>query len=90
MRNLFERINNYNEGTTCYSSPVDSNESAKLFDNLNWMTTNEAATYLRKSTNALRTAVCRGHVSAKKFRRRLYFKRSDLDRLIEPSTTIGG
>lgn len=75
---------------TCYSSSVDSFESAMLFDNLKWMTTNEAATYLRKSTNALRTAVCRGHIVAKKFRRRLYFKRSELDRLIETSTTVGG
>jgi excisionase family DNA binding protein len=54
------------------------------------MTTNEAAAYLRKSTNAIRTAVCRGHIKARKFRRRLYFKRSELDRLIETSTTIGG
>lgn len=76
--------------TTCYISASDNNRSETLFDNLKWMTTNEAATYLRKSSNALRTAVCRGHVTAKKFRRRLYFKRSDLDRLIETSTTIGG
>lgn len=68
-----------------------SAESKKLiFDNLKWMTTSEAATYLRKSANALRTAVCRGHIVARRFRRRLYFKRSDLDRLIETSTTIGG
>ena len=90
MKDNLQPIHNYKMETTCYSSPVDSNESALLFDKLYWMTTNEAATYLRKSTNALRTAVCRGHVSAKKFRRRLYFKRSDLDRLIETSTTIGG
>lgn len=74
-----------------YNSNRSPNHRASmLFENLCWMTTNEAATYLRKSTNALRTAVCRGHVSAKKFRRRLYFKRSDLDRLIETSKTIGG
>lgn len=76
--------------SACYSGTSDINRSETLFDNLKWMTTNEAATYLRKSSNALRTAVCRGHVTAKKFRRRLYFKRSDLDRLIETSTTIGG
>ncbi|HAZ12963.1 MAG: hypothetical protein A2X86_09245 [Bdellovibrionales bacterium GWA2_49_15] len=65
-------------------------KSPTLFYNLYWMTTNEAATYLRKSANALRTAVCRGHITARKFKRRLYFKRSDLDRLIETSTTVGG
>ena len=64
--------------------------SPTLFKNLYWMTTNEAALYLRKSSNAIRTAVCRGHIKARKFRRRLYFNRSELDRLIETSTTIGG
>ena len=75
---------------TQYSSDVDSSESALLFNNLKWMTTNEAAIYLRKSSNAIRTAVCRGQLVARKFQRRLYFKRSELDRLIETSLTIGG
>ncbi len=90
MDKLETSIRNYKTETTCYGSPADSDESVTLFENLNWMTTSEAATYLRKSSNALRTALCRGHITAKKFRRRLYFKRSDLDRLIETSTTIGG
>ncbi len=90
MKDNLQPIHNYKMETTCYSSRVDSNESALLFENLTWMTTSEAATYLRKSSNALRTALCRGHITAKKFRRRLYFKRSDLDRLIETSVTIGG
>lgn len=76
--------------TTCYSSSVETNVSAMLFDNYKWMTTNEAAAYLRKSTNAIRTAVCRGHIRARKFRRRLYFKRTELDHLIETSNSIGG
>lgn len=82
----------YKTWTTRYSSPVGSfdDSSTMLFENLKWMTTNEAAAYLRKSTNAIRTAVCRGHIKARKFRRRLYFKRSELDRLIETSSTIGG
>lgn len=82
----------YKPMTTRYSSPDEETpeRSSLLFDNLKWMTTNEAAAYLRKSTNAIRTAVCRGHIKARKFRRRLYFKRSELDRLIETSTTIGG
>lgn len=81
---------NNNLKTTCYSSQAKANASATLFENYKWMTTSEAATYLRKSSNALRTAVCRGHISARKFKRRLYFKRSELDRLIETSTTVGG
>lgn len=79
-----------NSRTTCYSAQAEANASAKLFENYYWMTTCEAANYLRKSSNALRTAVCRGHIKARKFKRRLYFKRSELDRLIETSTTVGG
>lgn len=74
--------------TTCYSSQAGSHDTAMLFENYKWMTTNEAAAYLRKSNNAIRTAVCRGHIKARKFRRRLYFKRSELDQLIETSITI--
>ena len=75
---------------TMYNKLPESKDSGVLFQNYKWMTTNEAAAYLRKSTNAIRTAVCRGHIKARKFRRRLYFKRTELDRLIETSTTIGG
>lgn len=75
---------------TCYIKPVGSVDTITLFENYNWMTTSEAATYLRKSSNAIRTAVCRGHITARKFHRRLYFKKSELDRLIETSTTVGG
>lgn len=82
--------NDHKNKTTCYGEKSVSNDTGSLFDNLSWMTTNEAATYLRKSVNALRTAVCRGHIRARKFRRRLYFKRIDLDRLIETSSIVGG
>ena len=75
--------------SSCYN-PSSSFADEMIFNNLNWMTTNEAATYLRKSASALRTALCRGQITARKYRRRLYFKRSELDQLIETSTTIGG
>lgn len=84
------KLHNYNLPTTGYCSPTDSNEAVQLFNNLKWMTTNEAAFYLRKSANAIRTAICRGQIKAYKFRRRLYFKRSELDRLLETSSTVGG
>jgi len=80
----------YKIKTTQYSSAPESDGLGVLYNNLKWMTTNEAAAYLRKSVNAIRTAVCRGHITARKFRRRLYFKRTELDRLIETSTTLGG
>lgn len=73
-----------------YSPKADSNGSVMFFNNLIWMNSEEAAFYLRKTVGALRTAVCRGQITAKKFQRRLYFKRKDLDSLLENSQTIGG
>jgi len=73
-----------------YSRPADSNEAVMFFNNLIWMNSEDAAFYLRKTVGALRTAVCRGQITAKKFQRRLYFKRKDLDSLLENSQTIGG
>lgn len=61
---------------------------SQFFENLVWMTSEEAAQYLRKSVGALRTAVCRGQIRARKWRRRLYFKRQELDRMLENSKHI--
>ena len=55
------------------------------FDRLVWLDTKEAAKYLRKTANALRLLVNRGHIRARKFRSRLYFRRIELDRLLESS-----
>lgn len=54
-----------------------------------WLSTNEAAAYLRISPGALRNCVHRGSVPFYKFRRSLRFKRTELDRLLE-STKCGG
>jgi hypothetical protein len=71
--------------TTCYSSPVESNETATLFENQKWVDTKGAASYLKISVGSLRNAVYRKQVIARKFRRRLYFKVSELNRLLENS-----
>jgi hypothetical protein len=71
--------------TTCYSSPVESNESTSLFENQKWVDTKGAANYLKISVGSLRNAVYRKQVIARKFRRRLYFKVSELNRLLENS-----
>lgn len=63
---------------------------ATFFENLVWLNSEEAARYLRKSVGALRVMVCRRQVHARKFRRRLYFKRIELDRLLEASVCKGG
>lgn len=67
------------------SKPKGGGESSEFFENLVWMTSAEAATYLRKSYGALRVMVCRGYIRPRMFHRRWYFKRTELDRLIENS-----
>lgn len=54
-------------------------------DRLNWLDSKDAAQYLRKTVNALRIMVFRGYIRPRKFRRRLYFRRIELDRLLESS-----
>lgn len=61
-----------------------------LFNNLIWLTTKEAALFLRMSIGALHTAVSRGQIRARKFRRRLYFNKDELNRLLETSQLRGG
>ncbi len=69
-----------------------------IFDRLTvWLNSEEAAIYLRKftkdgkpSVGAIRTAVCRGLIRARKWRRRLYFKKAELDWLLESSEFKGG
>ena len=71
-----------------YSGTPEStltNDSGMLFYNRIWMDSKEAADYLRISIGALRNAVYRKQIIARKFRRRLYFKASELNRLLEIS-----
>lgn len=61
------------------------NDGPMLFDNLIWLTTEEAAIFLRKSHHALRQMLYAGKISARKFHGRLYFKRSELNELVDTS-----
>ena len=74
--------------------PVDSDNNMNVspahsrglfFEKLVWLTTEEAAQYLRKSVNAIRIMVYRNEIRARKHRRRLYFRRDELDAVIESS-----
>lgn len=63
-----------------------------FFENLEWLTTAEAAAYLRKfcptgmpSVNAIHKLVSQGKIRRRKFAGRLFFKRKELDYLIECS-----
>ncbi|MFP5384694.1 MAG: helix-turn-helix domain-containing protein [Bacteriovoracia bacterium] len=60
-----------------------------LFDNLNWLTTKETAVYLRRSVNAIHTLVSRKYLRPRKFANRLYFKKDELDYLLETSIKRG-
>lgn len=61
-----------------------------FFENLEWLTTEETAIYLRKVSpdgtpqlNTIHQMVCRGLIRRRKFGGRLYFRRRELDYLIE-------
>lgn len=54
-----------------------------------WMSSKEAASYLRIPVGSLRNQVSRGTLPYYKFRRSLRFKRTELDRFIE-GTRRGG
>jgi hypothetical protein len=80
------------------SSAETEENNASFFENSIWLSTKDAAIYLRKfrkdddqpSDGAIRTAVWRGILPARKWRRRLYIKRSDLERMIMGSPSTDG
>jgi hypothetical protein len=80
---------NCNQSEKVYSEGEQKNAQV-LFENLEWVNSDEAAFILRKSVGALRTAVCRGQIRATVYRRRLYFRRKYLISLLETSPTKGG
>jgi hypothetical protein len=57
--------------------------SEKFNNGITWMTTSDAAHYLGKSKNALWLLVSRGLLIKRKWQGRLYFKKSEIDRMIE-------
>ncbi len=64
--------------------------TGKIFENLTWLTADEAAEYLRlPSVGMLRVLVCKREVPFHKLGRRLRFKKMDLDRLLESSRKGG-
>ena len=56
-----------------------------FFENLIWLTANEAAEYLRISVENLRVKVHRGQLKPKYLNGKLRFRRSELDDLLESS-----
>ena len=54
-----------------------------------WLTTKEAAEYLRITVGSMKNLVYRGRVTPRKLGRLNRFKRSDLDKLLETSIQGG-
>ena len=79
---------NYISDRTSYNT--NEGTSVPVFNNLIWLTTKEAASYLRKSVNAMHILVSRKKIRARKYCNRLYFKREELEALLETSSILGG
>lgn len=67
-------------------------ENTPIFENLVWMNTKDAAIYLRKfsengepSEGAVRKLAGRGALHPRTWRRRLFFKKVELDLMLEGS-----
>lgn len=58
-----------------------------LFENLVWLTTKEAAVYLRVSEGQIRNMVWRGQLKSYHLQNKLRFQKSDLDSLLAPTST---
>lgn len=63
----------------------DNKLNKLIFNNLIWLNSFEAATYLRISVENLRLKVHRGQIKARHLHGKLRFKRSELDSLLESS-----
>lgn len=69
----------------------ERNSSSNLFfDNLIWLSTEEAAEYLRVSIGSIKNLVYRGVLKPRKLGRLNRFKREEIDRLLETSCNLGG
>ncbi len=84
-----EKDSDFKETRLKYNTGVADNSAAMLFDNLIWLSTKETAVYLRKSVNAIHTLCSRKLLKPRKFASRLYFKKEELDYLLETSSRGG-
>lgn len=80
------KIGRAKQKDSIYNNFSGGQPSELLFNNLIWLTTDEAAEFLRMSSHALRQVVYKGKVKARKFNGRLLFKKSELHELVDTST----
>lgn len=62
---------------------IDSKTDHLFFENQVWLDSEDAARYLRRSVGQIRNMVYRRQLRYRKFCRRLYFRRLELDKAIE-------
>lgn len=62
---------------------MEEANSSQFFENFEWMNSEEAARYLRRSVGQIRNMVYRGQIKFRKFNSRLYFRKNDLERAVE-------
>ena len=77
-------LNRDNMNEKSYNFREYSNTQS-LFENLYWLTTDDAARFLRKTTHDLRQMTYKKIIRARKLGGRLYFKKSELDQLLDTS-----
>lgn len=89
--NAGKKYKNFSQYSAELGSAVHLNEES-FFEKSEWLNTVEAAVYLRKflgtgcpSVNAIHKLVSQGKIRRRKFAGRLYFKRKELNYLIECS-----
>lgn len=71
---------------SCINKPIAENQnSALFFEKLKWITTREAAEYLRLSVGQIRNMVWRGQLTSYRLNNRLRFLKSDLDKIMKSS-----
>lgn len=69
------------------NKPIAENQnSALFFEKLKWITTKEAAEYLRLSVGQIRNMVWRGQFTSYRLNNRLRFLKSDLDKIMKSSS----
>lgn len=70
----------------CINKSIAENQnSALFFEKLKWITTREAAEYLRLSVGQIRNMVWRGQLTSYRLNNRLRFLKSDLDKIMKSS-----
>ncbi|MGE4131959.1 MAG: helix-turn-helix domain-containing protein [Bdellovibrionales bacterium] len=67
-----------------------ASETSALLENHKWLTTGEAAQYLRVSVGSVKNMIYRGQLRPRKLGRRNRFLREELDRIFSLSPTKKG